>query len=186
MQLKVQRRSLLMLHLMEKVKSIRSEFTSWIFQSLLSKNAIRHETCARYSPHQNGTAESNWRTEMARCMLIESKLPKYLWTYAVQTAAMICNRCYNRQEKARCRLWWRVFVGHHRNCPAHPVFCPDTGTVLKNRLVKFITKSATECHAQTDESESEKRVETQRPKPDIDRNSPTGNKSRDMWHKYQC
>lgn len=83
------------------IKCIRSdngtEFTAKEFQSLLSKNCIRHETSAPYSPHQNGTAERNWRTlfEMARCMLLESKLPKMLWTYAVMTAAVIRNRCYN-------------------------------------------------------------------------------------------
>lgn len=86
-----------------KIRCVRSdngtEFTSKEFQSLLSKNAIRHETSAPYSPHQNGTAERNWRTlfEMARCMLIESNLPKELWTYAVQTAAAIRNRCYTRR-----------------------------------------------------------------------------------------
>lgn len=86
-----------------KIKCIRSdngtEFTSSAFQSLLCQNAIRHETSAPWSPHQNGTAERAWRTlfEMARCMLIESKLPKQLWPYAVQTAATIRNRCYNRR-----------------------------------------------------------------------------------------
>ena len=52
---------------------------------------------APYSPHQNGTAERCWRTlfEMARCLIIESKLPKYLWTYAVKISAYIRNRCYN-------------------------------------------------------------------------------------------
>lgn len=44
-----------------KIKCIRSdngtEFTSSVFQSLLCKNVIRHETSAPYSPHQNGTAE---------------------------------------------------------------------------------------------------------------------------------
>ena len=32
---------------------------------------------------------------MARCMLIDSKLPKNLWTYAVMTAAYVRNRCFN-------------------------------------------------------------------------------------------
>lgn len=32
---------------------------------------------------------------MARCLLLESKLPKMLWTYAVMTAAVIRNRGYN-------------------------------------------------------------------------------------------
>ncbi|KAK3895660.1 hypothetical protein Pcinc_000583 [Petrolisthes cinctipes] len=47
--------------------------------------------------HENGTAERSWRTlfEMARCMLLEAKLPKKLWTYALRTAAYIRNRCYN-------------------------------------------------------------------------------------------
>ena len=88
-----------------KIKCIRSdngtEYTGGKFQALLSKNSIRHETSAPYSPHQNGTAERNWRTlfEMGRCMLIESNLPKELWTYAVMTAAVIRNRCYNSRVK---------------------------------------------------------------------------------------
>ncbi|KAF3688288.1 Copia protein Gag-int-pol protein Copia VLP protein Copia protease [Channa argus] len=64
----------------EEVKCIRSdngtEFTSRDFQTLLTKNRIRHETSAPYSPHQNGTAERSWRTlyEMSRCLLRESGL----------------------------------------------------------------------------------------------------------------
>ncbi len=88
-----------------KIKCMRSdngtEYTSTEFQALMSRNGIRHETSAPYSPHQNGTAERNWRTlfEMARCMLIESGLPKSLWTYAVQTAAVVRNRCFNNRTK---------------------------------------------------------------------------------------
>lgn len=64
-----------------EVKCMRSdngtEFTSRDFQVLLTKNKIRHETSAPYSPHQNGTTERGWRTlfNMARCLLLESKLP---------------------------------------------------------------------------------------------------------------
>lgn len=60
-----------------KIKRLRSdngtEYTAKSFKSLMVKNGIRHETSAPYSPHQNGTAERNWRTlfDMARCMLIE-------------------------------------------------------------------------------------------------------------------
>lgn len=86
-----------------KVRCIRSdngtEFTCSDFQAVLRKNKIRHETSAPYSPHQNGTAERGWRTlfEMGRCMIVESALPKQLWPYAVQTAAMVRNRCFNRR-----------------------------------------------------------------------------------------
>lgn len=84
-----------------KVKSFRSdndtEYTGKSHQALL----IKHETSAPYSPHQNGTAERNWRTlsDMAWCMLIENSLPKQLWTYAVQTATVMRNRCFNKRTK---------------------------------------------------------------------------------------
>lgn len=81
------------------VKCVRTdngtEFTGREFQALLNKKSIRHKSSAPYSPHQNGTTERNWQTlfDIARCMIIESNLPKELWTYAVMTAAVICNRC---------------------------------------------------------------------------------------------
>ena len=48
---------------------------------------------APYSPHQNATAERNWRTlfEMARCMIIENSLLKNSWAYAVTTSAITRN-----------------------------------------------------------------------------------------------
>lgn len=69
-----------------------TEYTGKYYQALLIKHGIRHETSAPYSPHRNGTAKHNWRTlfEMAWCILIESGLPKQLWTYAVQTAGCRC------------------------------------------------------------------------------------------------
>ena len=78
-----------------------SEFTSHAYKSLLVKNKIKHETSAPYSPHQNGTAERNWRTlfEMARCLLINAKLDKKFWPYAVMTATYVRNRCYNNRIK---------------------------------------------------------------------------------------
>jgi len=77
------------------------EYMSNEFQTLLVKNQIKHETSAPYSPHQNGTAERSWRTlfEMARSLLLESGLPKNLWTYAVMTATHIRNRCYCQRIK---------------------------------------------------------------------------------------
>ena len=85
------------------VKCIRSdnggEYTSTEFEELLRNKGIRHETSSPYSPHQNGTAERQWRTlfDMGRCLLIESGLPKYMWAYAVRMAAYIRNRCFNNR-----------------------------------------------------------------------------------------
>ena len=86
-----------------KVKRIRSdngsEFMNKKFKSLLRTKGIKHETSCPYSPHQNGTVERSWRSlfEMARCLLLEAKLPKEFWTYAVMTAAYTRNRCYNNR-----------------------------------------------------------------------------------------
>ena len=75
------------------------EFVSKNFESVLIKNQIRHEYSAPFSPHQNGTAERSWRTlfDMARCILLESNLPKFLWTYSVKISAYIRNRCFNQR-----------------------------------------------------------------------------------------
>ena len=69
------------------------------FKSLLAKHGS--ELSAPHSPHQNGTAERIWRTlfDMAHALLVEAKLTKYLWTYALLTATHIRNRCYVQQIK---------------------------------------------------------------------------------------
>ena len=78
-----------------------TEYTCAEFKSLMLKNKIKHEFSAPYSPHQNGTAERNWRSlfEMARCILLESNLPKSFWAYAVKISAYIRNRCYNTRTQ---------------------------------------------------------------------------------------
>ena len=87
------------------IKKLRAdnggEYLSGEFENILIESKISHESSAPYSPHQNGTAERNWRTifEMARTILIESGLPKNLWTYAVMTAVHIRNRMYSERIK---------------------------------------------------------------------------------------
>lgn len=69
------------------------------FQALLIKHGIRHERSAPYSPHHSGTADCRALFDTARCMLTESNLPKQLWPYAVQTAAVVRNRCFNKRTE---------------------------------------------------------------------------------------
>eukprot|EP00795_Rhopilema_esculentum_P005613 gene5613-10823_t len=90
------------------------EFTSEKFKQLLIENKIKQEMSAPYSPHQNGTVERSWRSifDMARCLLLESTLPKSLWVYAVMKAVYVRNRCYNpRTEKTAVE----AFTGHKPN-----------------------------------------------------------------------
>ena len=173
-----------------KVKCIRSdmgtEYTSSAFQTLLRKNQIKHETSAPYSPHQNGTAERQWRTvfEMGRCLLAQAKLSKPLWPYAVMAAAYIRNRCFNKRLKetpyfamtgkrpdisnmrvfgSECypyrqvkqkldpRCTKGIFIGYDKYSPAYLVYNPETGKIMKHRLVQFPTRIAIDQHTQTQE-----------------------------------
>ena len=87
------------------VKKFRSdnggEYVAEELEEVLLDERTRHEFSAPHSPHQNGTAERNWRTlfEMARGMLIESNLPKRMWGYAVLAAAHIRNRMYSQRTQ---------------------------------------------------------------------------------------
>ncbi|CAL4064652.1 unnamed protein product [Meganyctiphanes norvegica] len=86
-----------------EVKRLRcdngGEYASSVFRNLLIKKGISQEFSAPDSPHQNGTAERSWRTifDMARCLLLQSGVSKYLWPYAVKTAVYTRNRCLNRR-----------------------------------------------------------------------------------------
>ncbi len=75
------------------------EFISKQYEDLLLSKGIKHETTGPYRPHQNGTAERGFRTlfEMARCMLIDSGAPKYLWSYAIMASVYIRNRCFQQR-----------------------------------------------------------------------------------------
>ena len=77
------------------------EYASKEFKDLILQHHIKHEFTSPYSTRQNGVAERNWRTlfDMARSLLIESGMPKDLWTYALLTATYIRNRCFNRRFK---------------------------------------------------------------------------------------
>jgi hypothetical protein len=88
---------------------------------LLIKNHIKHEKSAPYSPHQNGTAERGWRTlfEMSRCLLLNAKLPKELWNYAVMTSTYIRNRCYNSRIN---QTPYEAFTGRKPNISNMHIF----------------------------------------------------------------
>ena len=107
------------------VKRLRTdngtEFTSEEFKNLVVKNRIKHEFSAPYSPHQNGTVERSSRTlyEMARCLLLETKLPKKLWTYALKTSAYIRNRCYNPRTR---KTPFEMMTGHKPNLKNMHIF----------------------------------------------------------------
>ena len=111
------------------------EFTSNTFGNALVSHSIKHEKSAPYSPHQNGTVERGWRTmfSMARCLLVESKLPRKFWTYAVMIAVYIRNRCYHQRTK---QTPFYLLTGKKPNVSNMHVF----GTVCYPQNVKSKSK----------------------------------------------
>lgn len=83
----------------------------------------------------------------------------------------------NNKKKLDSRCEKGIFVGCDKNSPAYLVFYPDSGKVIKNRLVKFLTKSVTECHTQTDQLmcedvERRESAETHLPKTEVTKSIP--------------
>lgn len=81
-----------------KIKSLKSdnggEYDSQEFKKFCSENGIRMIKTIPGTPEQNGVAERMNRTlnERARCMRIQSGLPKMFWADAINTAAYLINR----------------------------------------------------------------------------------------------
>jgi hypothetical protein len=95
------------------ITTIRSdhggEFDNIAFDDFCKENGYEHHFSAPRTPQQNGVVERKNRTlqEMARTMLNENNLPKYLWAEAVNTACYIMNRVLvsRKNTKTPYELW---------------------------------------------------------------------------------
>jgi len=101
-----------------KIKSLQSdngrEFCNDDFDKFLREKGITRRLTTPYTPQSNGIAERKNRTlmEMARCMMMQSKLPVSFWAEAVATPNYIRNRCITNvlKEKTPFEMW-------HGKCP---------------------------------------------------------------------
>ena len=107
-----------------KIKVLRTdnglEYCGQNFTEELDKNGIKRERTTAHTPQQNGVGERMNRTltEMARCMLIQSKLPIHFWAEAISTAAYVRNRCPTKinEEVTSFEIWFgnKTNVAHLR------------------------------------------------------------------------
>jgi transposase InsO family protein len=93
-----------------KIKCLRfdngGEFTSKEFMDYCNSHGIKRQFFVARKPQHNGVVERKNRTvqEMARTMLMDSKLTDIFWTRAVQTAVQIQNRVM-LTDKTPYKLW---------------------------------------------------------------------------------
>jgi transposase InsO family protein len=96
-----------------RIKCLRSdnggEFTSKEFMDYCSSHGIKRQFSVARTPQQNGVVERKNRTvqEMARTMLMDSKLTDIFWTQTMHTTVHIQNRVMlrNNTDKTPYELW---------------------------------------------------------------------------------
>jgi transposase InsO family protein len=95
-----------------------TEFVNKDLQDWCHVKGMDIQFTAPYSPLQNGVAEQMncMLVELARTMLLASKLPEFLWELAVAHAAYVCNRAYTTSIKGSTpyQAWhrWKPNVAH--------------------------------------------------------------------------
>lgn len=96
-----------------KVKCLHSdngrEYLNEASDVFLKKRGITRRLTIPHNPEQNGISERRNRTivEMARCLLLQSGLPRFLWGEAVNTANYLRNRCPSKSlnGKTPYEMW---------------------------------------------------------------------------------
>ena len=88
-----------------------TEYETYEFKNFFREAGIKRETTIGYTPEQNGVVEPKNMTigEVARAMLRDQGLPKFLWGEAANTVVYIQNRCLafrsGLQNSRRVFLW---------------------------------------------------------------------------------
>lgn len=129
-----------------KVKVMRSdngtEFVDIRVKTLLSNNNITHELSAPYVPQQNGLVERENRTlvELARSMMHDVNIPKFLWSEALQTAAYVLNLIPNKKQNnvSPFELWTKKKPEYSH---LHKFGCPVYGRIPEALRKKWDSKA---------------------------------------------
>ncbi|GJV33891.1 putative ribonuclease H-like domain-containing protein [Tanacetum coccineum] len=134
-----------------KVKVIRcdngTEFKNSVMNQLCEMKGIKREFSVARTPQQNGVAERRNRTliEVARTMLVDSKLPTTFWAEAVNIACYVLNRVLvikPHNIDPLCKFDGKAdkgfFVGHSVVIKAIRVFNKRTKIVEETLNIRFL------------------------------------------------
>jgi transposase InsO family protein len=99
--------------MVSKIKCLRSgngvEFTSKEFMDFYNKHGIKRQFSVARKPQQNGVVKRKNMIvqEMARTMLMDSKLTNIFWLHAMHTTIHIQNKLMlrNNNDKTPYELW---------------------------------------------------------------------------------
>src|SRR4051812_23212585 len=94
------------------IKILRSgngiEYTNMEFKSFLLSKGIQHQSTCSGTPAQSGVAEqkNHHLLEVARALMFQMNMPKFLWSDAVLTATYLINRMPSRvlRMKSPCQI----------------------------------------------------------------------------------
>lgn len=102
------------------------EYLNKNMETILNNEGIQLQLTPGYTPQLNGIAERKNRTliEMAKCLLLDAKLPKKFWGEAINTANYIQNRL-----PTTCRLQGQQ-KAFHMNCGMKKRYILKTLTFL--------------------------------------------------------
>ena len=126
-----------------KIKVLRTEgggeYMS-TFTNVLIKHGIKHQLSSPHTLQQNGTAERSWRTgfDMESCVVLQSGLHKYMWTYAQATSGYTRNRCYVQRTRSTP---YEMFTGKRPNLKNMVPFGTKCFVYVKNHKRRLDTRS---------------------------------------------
>jgi hypothetical protein len=110
------------------------EFLNDDFKTFCASEGIIHHVSPAYSPQNNGMAERANQTILvkARCLLVQSKLPKTFWAEAVNTATHLSNLTPSATRKMT--IPYEVWTGRKANLDVlRPFGCLTYSLIPKER-----------------------------------------------------
>ena len=122
------------------------EYDNSQFKEFCSENGIRMIKTVPGTPEQNGVAERMNRTlnERARCMRIQSRLPKVFWADAISTVAYLINR--GPLVPLGYQLPEEVWSGNEINLSHLKVFCCVSYILLNSNSRDKLDPKAKRCY----------------------------------------